>query len=206
MKTLHISVLWILLLLAISCKNLDGNSSPSTESPSVVQKNYSESIKQYEKESIAQGNSIYMTYNNIVAEKKATFQSDKNDVYIKDDQLVIDNFVIHKKDSISKEENKDIKTSSYEVVYNKNSSNFGIITYTVIVKIQPSKNLILPNSTDYKVTNSIKNIGVYFIQFPPNISISKVKSELEKANNIQENTEDKVIIEIIELAKVNKPS
>ncbi|MGY3803616.1 hypothetical protein ACWNT8_06125 [Pigmentibacter ruber] len=206
MNILHFSAFWMLLLLITSCKNLDRNSSAQTDSPSVIQKNYSESIKQYEKESIAQDNNIFMTYNNIVAEKKANFQSDKNDVYIKDDQLVIDNFVIHKKDAISDEENKDKTKINYEVVYNKNTSNFGIITHTVIVKIQPSKNLILPNSTDYKVTKSVKNIGVYFIQFSPNISISKVKSEIEKANNIKENTENKVIIEIIELAKVNKPA
>ncbi|WGL58920.1 hypothetical protein QEJ31_10335 [Pigmentibacter sp. JX0631] len=206
MKVLHFIQLWILFILIIGCKNINGDSSMQNESPSIIQKNYSESIKQYENENISQDNNIYVTYKNIAAEKKANFQSDKNDVYIKNDQLVIDNFVIYKKEKESEDSGSVKKNDNFDVVYNKTSGNFAIITNNIIVKIQPSKKLILPNSTNYKIKKSFKKIGVYIIQIPSNIDISKVKNELEKANHIAEGSDSKVIIETIELVKVNKPA
>jgi ribosomal protein L9 len=106
-----------------------------------------------------------------------------------------DNNDSHKQDEIQKHKssnfnrsvvvesanNNEIKKYDYKVAYNNQSKKFGVITGNAIVKVDPAKDVKLPDSS-FQIVKSYKNLGLYVVKLPQNIQFKDAINKLKNAN------------------------
>lgn len=124
---------------------------------------------------------------------------DKGVFQIYEDQKVQKNFQMST--------NKNINNNSLEnkVAYNNKTKKFGVITGKAIVKINPSKEISLPDAS-FQIEKSYKQMGLYIIKLPEDISLKDAITKFENANpnaktitNNEESSEDSGFIVKIEV-------
>ena len=113
----------------------------------------------------------------------------------------INSLTMNKSASVDNLKNSEDKKYDYKVAYNNQTKKFGVITGNAIVKLDPAKDINLPDSS-FKVIKSYKHLGLYVVKVPQNIQYKDAVVKLKDANPENEKVSDEqrslVNVEILE--------
>lgn len=108
---------------------------------------------------------------------------------------------VKNKAAIVENETNEVKKQDYKVAYNNQTKRFGIITGNAIIKLDPAKEIQLPNSS-FQIVKSYKHLGLYIVKIPENIQFKDAIAKLKDLNPDNETaTEDqrsRVNVEVLE--------
>lgn len=102
-----------------------------------------------------------------------------------------------KKSELSDVNNQEEKYI-YKVAYNNHTKKFGVLTGNAIIKIDPQKEINLPDSS-FGIEKSYRNLGLYVVKIPENLQLKDAIAKLKKANPAEKiiaNEEQKSIVNV----------
>lgn len=89
----------------------------------------------------------------------------------------------------------------YKVAYNNQTKKFGVITGNAILKVDPAKEVKLPNNS-FHIVKSYKHLGLYVVKLPGNIQFQDAINELKNSNpdslGVSEEQKSRVNVEVLE--------
>ncbi len=96
--------------------------------------------------------------------------------------------------------NEEVKYG-YKIAYNEQSKKFGVITGNAILKIDPAKEVKLPNRS-FRIVKSYKQLGLYVVILPKNIQFKDAIDNLKNLNpdskGVIEEQNSSVNVEVLE--------